>query len=95
MIGNKLKQLRENKGINQTEISNMLNIKQASYSNYENNKREPDIKTIKALADFYNVTTDFLLEHDQNNEKEKLLTIEETKIINELKDLFIKKKTEI
>lgn len=50
MIGDKLKELRENKGLVQTELSNLLNIKQGSYSNYELNKREPDIETIIKIA---------------------------------------------
>lgn len=93
MIGDKLKELRENKGLVQTELSNLLNIKQGSYSNYELNKREPDIETIIKIAKFYNITTDYLLGYQKEDNKENL-TNEEIKIINDLKRILSNKKTE-
>lgn len=93
MIGDKLKELRENKGLVQTELSNLLNIKQGSYSNYELNKREPDIETIIKIAKFYNITTDYLLGYQKEDNKENL-TNEEIKIINDLKRILSNKKNE-
>ena len=57
----KLKDLREENGFTQTQIANFLNIKQNTYSQYENEKRQLPIDVLIKLAKFYKVTTDCLL----------------------------------
>ena len=87
MLGDILLILRKRNGYTQVDLSKMLNIQQTSYSKYEKNQRQPDYETIKKIADFYGVTTDYLLERTQgidnditqynnllsNEEKERLL----------------------
>lgn len=63
----KLKELRLSSGYNQNEVANNINITQNTYSNYENNKTEPDIETLCKLADYYGVSLDYLCEHTTNN----------------------------
>lgn len=63
----RLKELREKKGISQKELANHLNITQVQISKYELGKNEPDICTIKKIAKYFNVTIDYLLESDENN----------------------------
>lgn len=65
MLGEKLKQLRLNNGLKQKDLSEFLNINRVTYTNYENGKREPDNDTIKKLAEYFNVTTDYLLGRDK------------------------------
>ena len=65
---NNLKDLRINKNITQQQISQHLNIKQSTYSNYELEKSEPDIKTLIKLADFFDVSLDYLCERQWNNQ---------------------------
>ncbi|MCX7746594.1 MAG: helix-turn-helix domain-containing protein [Clostridia bacterium] len=60
-IGEKLKELRKEKKITQKDVYDFLKIDQTTYSKYENNKNEPDLDTVKKLADFFNVSTDYLL----------------------------------
>ena len=57
----RLKDLREDKDINQTELAQILNMSQTGYSKYETGENDiPTIILIK-LADFYNTSTDYIL----------------------------------
>ena len=57
----KLKELRKTKGISQDEVANALGITLRTYQNYEYGQREPNIEMINKIADFFGVTTDYLL----------------------------------
>ncbi|MBQ2717974.1 MAG: helix-turn-helix transcriptional regulator [Clostridia bacterium] len=57
----KLKELREEHNLKQTDLANFLNIKQNTYSQYESEKRQLPIDVLIKLAKFYNVTTDYIL----------------------------------
>jgi len=56
----RVKGLREEKNLNQEEVAKILNISQRTYSYYENGRDIPILLLIK-LADFYNVSIDYLL----------------------------------
>lgn len=58
----KLKQLREENNISQTEIAKYLNIKQNTYSQYETGKRQLSIEMLIKIAKFYKVSTDYILD---------------------------------
>ena len=57
----KLKALRLKNGLTQDELGEKLYLSRTSISNYEIGKNEPNIETIKAVADLFNITTDELL----------------------------------
>ena len=57
----KLKELREENCYTQNQIADYLNIKQNTYSQYENEKRQLPIDVLIKLAKFYKVTTDYIL----------------------------------
>lgn len=61
IIGEKLKNLRERKGLPMSAISSKLGISLGAYQKYENNTRDVSTKLLKEFADFYGVTTDYLL----------------------------------
>lgn len=61
MIGDTLKKLRTQKGLTSEELCAKIGIKGGSYRNYERNDRKPDYDTLVKLADFYGVSTDYLL----------------------------------
>lgn len=63
----KLKYLRERKKLTQNEMSKILNVNQSNYSKYEKNVIEPNIDTLKKIADFYGVSLDYLCEHETKN----------------------------
>lgn len=58
----RLKDLREDKDLFQTDIANFLNIKQQQYSLYEIGKRDLPLEFAKKLACFYNTSVDYIVE---------------------------------
>lgn len=57
----RIKELREEEGLKQTELANMLNIKQNTYSQYETGAREISIDVLMKLSKIYGVSTDYIL----------------------------------
>ena len=62
----RLKELRKKKGISQLKLAMDLNMNQNSVSRYESGTREADYKTLIAIADYFNVSIDYLLERTEN-----------------------------
>lgn len=60
-LGNRLKELRQQKNISQTEFSNLMGISRSAVSMYEMGKRTPDYSVLCQFADFFHVSTDYLL----------------------------------
>ena len=58
----RLKALREKRGISQLKLAMDLGLNQNSISRYESGAREADYKTLIALADYFDVSIDYLLE---------------------------------
>ncbi|TCS78349.1 transcriptional regulator with XRE-family HTH domain [Muricomes intestini] len=54
-IGDRIKELRKDKGMSAKETAKELNIKYPTYSNYENNNRTPDYKTLVKIAEYYGI----------------------------------------
>ena len=57
----RLKELRLKKGLTQTELGEKVGVKQNTYTNWENGKREPNFETLLKLASILNTTTSYLL----------------------------------
>lgn len=98
-LGNRIRTLRTQKGMTQAELGQVLNVSKVSISGYENNTREPDMRSLIKLADFFNVTTDYLLGrflqnikliHDLNEDIDMLPDNQKQEIID-----FIKFKKEL
>ena len=62
----RLRELRKEKGLSQTQLANELGMIHQTYSNYENEKRKPNIATIIKLADYFDVSVDYLIEHKKS-----------------------------
>ncbi len=58
----RLKELRRARGISQLKLSMELNMNQNSVSRYENGQREAGYDTLISIADYFNVSIDYLLE---------------------------------
>lgn len=58
---NRLKELREARELNQSDIAKKLNISTAAYSYYENEKRDVPTNVLKLLSDFFNCSIDYIL----------------------------------
>ena len=63
---NNLKLLRKNKGYTQIAVQMKTGIEQALLSKFENGERIPPTETLIKLADFYNVSIDYILCRTQN-----------------------------
>jgi transcriptional regulator with XRE-family HTH domain len=57
----RLRSLRERRGLSQGEAAKKMGIVRTTYSNYEAGNREPDNDTLKKIAEFFEVSTDYLL----------------------------------
>lgn len=73
-LGKRLSFLRQSNNLTQSELSARTFISRSRLSLYETDKREPDLQTLKQLAAFYQVTTDFLLGHEAASDNERLQT---------------------
>ena len=57
----RLKELRLKKGLTQTELGEKVGVKQSTFTNWENGKREPNFETLLKLASILKTTTSYLL----------------------------------
>jgi len=62
----RLKELRKSKKISQLKLALDLNMNQNTISRYETGEHEADYKTLIALADYFDVSIDYLLERTDN-----------------------------
>ncbi|PYG88572.1 transcriptional regulator with XRE-family HTH domain [Ruminiclostridium sufflavum DSM 19573] len=60
-VGERLKQLVREKGLEQQEVAAQLNIKSPTFNGYVGNKREPSISRLKQLASYFDVSVDYLI----------------------------------
>ncbi|MCI3027731.1 helix-turn-helix domain-containing protein [Desemzia sp. C1] len=63
MLGDRVKDLRKKTGKTQDDVAKSIGLSRPAYSHIENNRNEPDGETLKKLASYYEVTTDYLLGH--------------------------------
>jgi transcriptional regulator with XRE-family HTH domain len=61
MDGKRLRSLRNNKKLTQTELGKIINVTKVSISGYESGDRTPDTDNLRRLADYFGVTSDYLL----------------------------------
>lgn len=64
----RLKELRKQKGLTQEEFGNIIHVNKMTYNGYENENREPSIEILCKIADYYNVSLDYLVEREYTNE---------------------------
>lgn len=57
----RIRDLREDHDLTQKDLARLLHCTQACYSNYETGKRDIPTEVLRTLADFYLVSTDYLL----------------------------------
>lgn len=62
----RLKELRKEKNISQLKLALDLSMNQNTISRYETGEREADYKTLIKIADYFNVSIDYLLERTDN-----------------------------
>lgn len=61
LLCERLAELKSSKQLMQKEIAQGAGVPLRTYQRYENGEREPSASTLSALADFFGVSTDYLL----------------------------------
>lgn len=99
MVAN-LKKLRNEYNVSQQQLADVIGVSQQSINKYENHNIEPDIDTLKKMADFFNTSIDYLVGYETNktefNHTQELLrlfhlmTVEQQSIFIEQGKAFIK-----
>ncbi|MCM3250437.1 MULTISPECIES: helix-turn-helix domain-containing protein [Bacillus] len=83
MLGNRLKELRESRKLTQDKLAEILGISRGTYAHYEINKRKPDYDMLIKLADYYGVTTDFLLRGESQEAQDNIFNEEARRILED------------
>ena len=65
LLGIRLKALREEKGLTQEKLANMINVTKSTISYYENDERVPTVSNLCELVKVFNVSFDYLMGNDQ------------------------------
>ena len=87
LIGNRLKQLRKQMGLSQTELGNLIGIGKSSISCYEKEIRNPNIEVLLDLVQVFGVSADYLLGTDNlikstdKKGKERYIPITEEELV--------------
>lgn len=61
LFGNRIKKLRIKDKKTQKEFGNIINVSESTVGMYERNERKPDYDTLQRIADYFDVSIDFLL----------------------------------
>ena len=61
MLNQRIKELRIAHSMNQVELARELSVSKQTVSNWENDNIQPSIEMLLKIADFFNVSTDYLL----------------------------------
>lgn len=64
----RIKELRQQTNLNQTETAKKMGLPRVNYNKYENEEIEPNIETLKKFADYFNVSLDYLCGRTWNNQ---------------------------
>lgn len=65
-LGQRIKELRTEQRLTQEQLGKILNVGKSTISQYENNINTPDKGTLQKLADFFNISVDYLLGRTNN-----------------------------
>ena len=66
IVCERLKSLRESVGLSQNKLAKLVGLPQSSINRYEHNQSTPSPKTFRWLADFYNVSLDYIYGRTDN-----------------------------
>ncbi len=91
-INQRLKKLRKAKGINQEQAAFELGISLSSYQKYERDKNSvtPSLEVLLKLADFYNVSTDYLLARPEAEVPNPLLQLTDEELEKKLIESYLR-----
>lgn len=84
MFGLKLTELRKQRGLTQSDIAKVLGIARTTYSSYEQGRRSPDIDIQNKIADYFNVSLDYL--HGREGAEEHVLSDKQLRVASHVDD---------
>lgn len=65
MFSERLRKLRRERNLTQTELANSLNVSNGTIAMWETEKRQPDLDMVSKIASFFNVSVDYLMGREQ------------------------------
>lgn len=68
---NNIRALRKQRQLSMKELGQIVGVAESTISLYENEKREPDLATLSRIADYFNVTVDYLLGRSTDPERDE------------------------
>ena len=80
-IGERIKELRESKNLSAKDLCSYININTSTYSKLENDKKSIDVDELRKLTNFYNVSADYLL-GTNNNQEDIVMYMKKDKHLN-------------
>lgn len=81
-IGYRISELRKQAGMSQFQLAKVLDIATSTLGMYETGKREPSLKVMNRIANYFNVTTDYLLGRPEKKDDDtKIADIEDDDVI--------------
>ena len=82
LLGSRIKELRKEKGLRQSELATTLHVSQQAVGSWETGRTVPGADTLNVLADYFNVTTDYLLGRPEKKDDDtKTADIDDDSII--------------
>lgn len=99
MFNERLRELRSKKNYSQAALAKELFVSQQTIGNWESGKREPNFETAQKIADFFNVSTDYLLGRTDSHREKQDLDAElegiEFALFGEVKDMTEAQKQDV
>ncbi len=86
ITGQRIRTLRKERDLTQEQLGEVLNVGKSTISQYENNVNQPDTDTILKLAEFFGVSTDFIL---GNTDLRNPLLAKEVDLLDEKVKFFL------
>lgn len=81
MIGQTIRDLRKEKRVSQTELAKIVGVSQTTVTAWETGKAEPSSSAVSNLADYFNVTTDYLLGRPEKKKEKQNVELTDADII--------------
>lgn len=82
LLGLRIKELRKEKGLRQSELATTLHVSQQAVGSWETGRTVPGADTLNVLADYFNVTTDYLLgRYEKKDDDTKTADIKDDDVI--------------
>ncbi|OQQ84898.1 helix-turn-helix domain-containing protein [Ligilactobacillus salivarius] len=81
LLGLRIKKLRKEKGLRQSELATTLHVSQQAVGSWETGRTVPGADTLNVLADYFNVTTDYLLGRPEKKKEKQNVELTDDDII--------------